>query len=205
MGIAQSAIPDASQSRQRRIALTGGIATGKSSVGQLLSAGHGLPLLDADVYAREALAPETAAAHAVQARYGTLNRAVLGQIVFGDANERRWLEQLLHPLVRQRFEAELTRLQAAPVVVLMIPLLFEAGLEALGSEIWLVDCDERQQLQRLMARNGYDDTAALARIAAQWPLARKRPLADVVLDNRGTPAELAAQVNRALAGAHQAH
>jgi len=112
---------------------------------------------------------------------------------------------LLHPLVRQRFETELTRLQAAPVVVLMIPLLFEAGLEALGSEIWLVDCDERQQLQRLMARNGYDDTAARARIAAQWPLARKRPLADVVLDNRGTPAELAAQVNRALAGAHQAH
>jgi dephospho-CoA kinase len=184
---------------QRRIGLTGGIASGKSTVGRLLAA-RGLPVLDADGYAREALAPGSPGAQAVLARYGTLDRAALGRIVFADAAERQWLEQLVHPLVRARFAAELERLAAAPVVVLMIPLLFEAGLEELCSEVWLVDCDEAQQLARLMARNGLSAAEARARIAAQWPLARKRTLADVVLDNRGGPQQLEGQLERAMLG-----
>lgn len=195
---------------QRRIGLTGGIASGKSTVGALLAA-QGLPVLDADVYAREALAPGGAGAQAVLARYGervrppgtgrgdaAIDRAALGRIVFGDAVERQWLEQLVHPLVRARFAAALAGLTAAPAVVLMIPLLFEAGLEGLCSEIWLVDCEEDQQLQRLMARNGLSAAEARVRIAAQWPLERKRALADVVLDNRGAPEQLTAQVAAAL-------
>ena len=189
--------------QQRRIGLTGGIATGKSSAGRLLADVYGLPLLDADVYAREALAPGSTAAAAVLARHGTLDRVRLGQIVFSDAAERRWLEQLVHPLVRERFGRELAQLTAAPVVVLMIPLLFEAGLETLCSEVWLVDCDEPQQLQRLMARNGLSEADARARIAAQWPLARKRELASVVLDNRGDLQQLAEQISRALGPTHQ--
>jgi dephospho-CoA kinase len=184
---------------QRRIGLTGGIASGKSSVGRLLAA-RGLPVLDADIYAREALAPGSPGAQEVLARYGTLDRAALGQIVFGDGAERQWLEQLVHPLVRTRFATELEGLAAAPVVVLMIPLLFEAGLEALCSEVWLVDCEEAQQLARLMARNGFNEADARARLAAQWPLARKRGLADVVIDNIGAAADLADQVALALAG-----
>ena len=124
--------------RQRRIGLTGGIATGKSAVGRLLAA-RGVPVLDADAYAREALAPGRGATRAVLERYGSrvraprdpgrarqtdepaaIDRAALGRIVFREAAERRWLEQLLHPLVRERFEAELNALQQAPVVVLMI-------------------------------------------------------------------------------------
>jgi len=182
---------------QRRIGLTGGIASGKSSVGRLLAA-RGLPVLDADVYAREALAPGSPGAQAVLARYGTLDRAALGRIVFADGAERRWLEQLVHPLVRARFATELERLEAAPVVVLMIPLLFEAGLEALCSEVWLVDCEESQQLARLMARNGFNEADARARLTAQWPLARKRGLADVVIDNRGGQQQLEQAVERAL-------
>ena len=200
--------------QQRRIGLTGGIATGKSRVGQLL-AEAGLPVLDADVYAREALAAGSAAARAVLARHGEsvrekradkagaadgLDRAALGRIVFADAAERAWLEQLVHPLVRARFDAELQRLAAEPTVVLMIPLLFEAELEALCSEVWLVDCDDSQQLQRLMARDALSEADARARIAAQWPLARKRPLADRLIDNRGPAEALAAQVAAALAG-----
>ena len=189
----------------RRIGLTGGIASGKSSVGRLLAA-RGLPLLDADVYAREALAPGSPGAGAVLERYGDgvrapggeIDRAALGQIVFGDGAERRWLELLLHPLVRKRFQAELQRLAEAPTVVLVVPLLFEAGLETLCSEVWLVDCDETQQLQRLMARDGLGEADARARIAAQWPLARKRQLADVVLNNWGEPEQLATQVEQAL-------
>jgi dephospho-CoA kinase len=190
--------PSPAPACQRRIGLTGGIASGKSTVGRLLEA-RGLPVLDADRYAREALAPGSAAAGAVRERYGervrgegpgAIDRGALGRIVFADAGERRWLEQLVHPLVRERFAAELVRLAAAPGVVLMIPLLFEAGLEGLCSEVWLVDCDVSQQLQRLMGRNGLSEAEARARIAAQWPLARKRALADVVLDNRGTPEQL---------------
>ena len=190
----------------RRIGLTGGIASGKSSVGRLLAA-QGLPLLDADVYAREALAPGSPGAGAVLERYGAgirapggeIDRAALGQIVFSDAAERRWLEELVHPLVRARFAAELEALVAEPLVVLVVPLLFEAGLEALCSEVWLVDCNETQQLQRLMARDGLGEADARARIAAQWPLARKRQLADVVLNNRGGPEQLATQVEQAQA------
>ena len=184
---------------QRRIGLTGGIASGKSSVGRLLAA-RGLPVLDADVYAREALAPGSPGAQAVLARYGTLDRVALGRIVFADGAERQWLEQLVHPLVRTRFATELEGLAAAPVVVLMIPLLFEAGLEALCSEVWLVDCEESQQLARLMARDQFSEADARARIGAQWPLARKRGLADVVIDNSRAAVDLADQVARALAG-----
>ena len=118
--------------------------------------------------------------------------------MFADANERRWLEQLVHPLVRERFDAELTRLADAPVVALMIPLLFEAGLETLCSEVWLVDCGEDQQLQRLMARDGLSEAEARARITAQWPLARKRPLADRLIDNRAEPQALERQLLEAL-------
>jgi dephospho-CoA kinase len=192
---------------QRRIGLTGGIATGKSTVGQLLEEHHGLAVLDADLFARQALAPGTEAARAVVERYGTLDRPALGDIVFGDPAERHWLEQLVHPLVRQRFDQELTTLAQEPVgagrpaVVLMIPLLFEAGLEGLCSEVWLVDCDEDQQLARLMARNGLNQVEAQGRINAQWPLERKRLLADRRISNRGNPEELARVVAGAVAAA----
>ena len=217
---------------QRRIGLTGGIATGKSAVGQLLAA-QGLPVLDADAYAREALAPGSTATQAVLARYGdsvrawphgetgqhrdsdsrngarhhavtTIDRAALGRIVFDDAAERQWLEELLHPLVRARFEAELQRLSQAPVVVLMIPLLFEAGLEGLCSEVWLVSCTAEQQRQRLINRNQLSAADAEARIHSQWPLERKQTLADVRIDNHQGLKELeqavAAALDRTTAG-----
>ncbi len=185
---------------QRRIGLTGGIATGKSSVGRYLAKHHALPVLDADRYAREALAPDNAATRAVLQRYGqavavesqnnsiNLDRSALGQIVFNDAAERQWLEELIHPIVRQRFNAELALIaETTPVVVLMIPLLFEANLTDLCSEVWLVDCSSAQQCQRLMSRNGLSREEAEQRIAAQWPMSKKRALADLVIDNNGAP------------------
>ena len=191
---------------QRRIGLTGGIATGKSTASRLLEQRHKLPLLDADVFSREALQPASPGAAAVLKRYGEqvaakdglINRRALGRIVFNDQAERRWLEALLHPLVRDRFDVELERLRAAPVVVLVIPLLFEAGLEAICSETWLVDCDEQQQLLRLMMRDQLSPTEAQARIAAQWPLAQKRELADRVISNRSTNEALAQRLAAAL-------
>jgi len=191
------------QGPQRRIGLTGGIATGKSSAGHWLAAVAGLPVLDADQYAHEALAPGSPGAKAVLERYGAavldhpgaipgasaaplaVKRSALGRIVFNDPAERLWLEQLVHPLVRARFDQELAAGADAPVLVLMVPLLFEAGLTGLCSEVWLVDCEEDQQLQRLIARDHCSEAEARARIAAQWPLARKRPLADALVSNRG--------------------
>ena len=216
--LAASAAGDAGE--RRRIGLTGGIATGKSSVGRLLAERHGLPVLDADAYARAALAPGSPATLAVLARYGervlanppadqarandeaaaTIDRSALGTIVFADAAERRWLEQLLHPLVRARFDAELRRLHQAPVVVLMIPLLFEAGLEGLCSEIWVVTCDPDEQLRRLQQRDGLSATAAEARIRSQWPLEQKKALATVWIDNRQGFNELQQAVSDALTG-----
>ncbi|MBW0181809.1 MAG: dephospho-CoA kinase [Vulcanococcus sp.] len=192
---------------QRRIGLTGGIASGKSTVARWLEQ-QGLPVLDADVYAREALAPGTPGAAAVLERYGAvvraqcsstnsgvIDRGALGQIVFNAPQEREWLEQLVHPLVRERFDAELAALAAQPAVVLVIPLLFEAGLESLCSEIWLVDCEPEQQLERLMQRDGLNQAAAQARIHAQWPLERKRELADRVIDNRQGVVDLQATLS----------
>jgi dephospho-CoA kinase len=205
------------QGSQRRIGLTGGIATGKSSAGHWLAAGAGLPVLDADQYAREALAPGSLGAKAVLERYGAavldhpgaipdpgaahlgVKRSALGRIVFNDPAERLWLEQLVHPKVRARFDQELAAGADAPVLVLMVPLLFEAGLTGLCSEVWLVDCDEEQQLQRLIARDHCSEADARARIAAQWPLEEKRPLADCLLNNSGSPIELVRQLAIALA------
>ena len=191
---------------QRRIGLTGGIASGKSTVARWLEQ-QGFPVLDADMYAREVLAPGSAGAQAVLERYGAavrargtepgahvLDRGALGQIVFNAREEREWLEQLVHPLVRQRFNAELIALVDQPTVVLVIPLLFEAGLEGLCSEVWLVDCEPAQQLQRLMQRDGLSEASAQARINAQWPLERKRLLADQLINNRSDASAVAKQL-----------
>ena len=191
---------------QRRIGLTGGIASGKSSVAALLEE-RGCPVLDADVYAREALAPGTPASNAVVARYGErvkkdrtseIDRAGLGSIVFNDPNERSWLEQLVHPIVQRRFDDALRSLPDAPIVILMIPLLFEAGLEAWCSEIWVVRCTELQQRERLMARNNCTEAEAMQRIAAQWPIDIKAQRADSVINNSGTQKNLEAQINSLL-------
>lgn len=200
--------------KHRRIGLTGGIATGKSTVARLLGERFGIPVLDADGFAREALAPGTTATQAVLRRYGarvadsdaalgfpSLNRAALARIVFADPTERRWLEQLVHPLVRARFAQELQQRGDVPTVVLMIPLLFEAGLESLCTEIWVVDCgSEREQLRRLQARDGLSGEEAQARLAAQWPMAAKLERADVVIRNVGPPSALEAEVEEALSG-----
>jgi len=185
---------------QRRIGLTGGIASGKSSAGKLLQEKHGLAVLDADRYARAALAPGTTAHNNVLTRYGLkeLDRKALGEIVFNNPIERLWLEQLVHPIVQHMMDQEVIRLAEAKTIVLMIPLLFEAGLESRCTEIWLVDCDEKQQLERLIARDNCTNQQALARINAQWPLARKRLLADRVINNRNGSGELEIEVAAAL-------
>ena len=191
---------------QRRIGLTGGIASGKSSVAALLEK-RGCPVLDADLYAREALATGTSASKAVVARYGErikkdgtsyIDRAGLAAIVFNDPNERSWLEQLVHPIVQRCFDEALRSLPDAPIVILMIPLLFEAGLEKWCSEIWVVRCTALQQRERLMARNNCTEAEATQRIAAQWPIDIKVQRADSVINNSGRIDDLHDQLDALL-------
>jgi len=194
---------------QRIIGLTGGIATGKSTVSRYLEQCYGLPVLDADEYARQAVVPESPIFQAIVHRYGagmvqpdgTLDRSRLGRLIFQDADEKRWLEQQIHPIVRQCFRDAMARLQHCPIVVHSIPLLFEANLVDQVSEIWVVTCSEAQQCQRLMARNQLSRADAIARIQSQMPLLAKAARADVVLDNSTTVAALYSQVDQAL----QAH
>ena len=205
------------QGHQRRIGLTGGIATGKSSVGRHLAA-LGLPVLDADRFAHEALAPGSNGEAAVLKRYGArvaapsdtairdqksnsrINRKALGSIVFNAPHEREWLEQLVHPYVRAQFDEALVQLNDEPTVVLMIPLLFEANLTGLCSEVWVVHCKPEQQIQRLQQRDGLDEAAARARIDAQWPIEQKQELADQRIDNSGDAGRWQEQIQRLLKG-----
>jgi dephospho-CoA kinase len=187
--------------QQRIIGITGGIATGKTTVSNYLNTAYGLPILDADIYAREALNADLIAA--IASRYGdlrvlnsdrTLDRAALGKIIFQDATERQWLESQIHPYVRKRLEV--TAKQHKPsTVAMVIPLLFEVGMQDLVTEIWVVTCTIEQQLERLIQRNHLTDREARQRIASQMPLAKKIALADIVIDNSKTDAELFQQID----------
>ncbi|MDJ0707552.1 MAG: dephospho-CoA kinase [Leptolyngbyaceae cyanobacterium MO_188.B28] len=197
-------------SQCRIIGLTGGIATGKTTVSKHLSQVHRLPVLDADVYAREAVQLGSPILEAIADRYGpevllpsgVLNRQRLGEIVFHDAAEKQWLERQIHPYVRDRFIKAMQDFRDDQTVVQAIPLLFEAGLTDQVTEIWVVSCSEKQQLARLMQRDRLSLEQAQARIQSQMPLAEKAAQADVVLDNSGRISELLEEVDRALAGKH---
>jgi dephospho-CoA kinase len=198
---------------QRIIGLTGGIATGKSTVSNYLAQHHGLPVLDADIYAREAVALGTEILAAIAQRYGpnilktdgSLNRPALGQIIFTDTAEKTWIEHQIHPFVRQRFADQMAMLGEAEMVVQAIPLLFEADLTAQVTEIWVVTCPSAVQQARLMERDRLSEAGAIARIQNQWPLTQKVAHADVVLHNDSSLAALYQQCDQALsmAGARQ--
>ncbi|MBU6229137.1 MAG: dephospho-CoA kinase [Cyanobacteria bacterium REEB459] len=191
---------------QRIIGLTGGIATGKSTVADYLQQHHGLPVLDADRYARQAVEPGSPVLSAILDRYGKsmeladgqLNRPKLGEIIFKDTSERRWLEHQIHPQVRRYLTAAMAALDQAGTVVQVIPLLFEAGFTDQVTEIWVVTCTPQQQRQRLIARNQLTRAQAQARIDSQMPLAAKVARADVVLDNSRPPSALWVQIDQAL-------
>jgi dephospho-CoA kinase len=185
------------------VGLTGGIASGKSSVATLL-ADRGAVIIDADVLARDVVAAGAPLLAEVARRFGpgiladdsSLDRAALGRIVFADPVARQDLEALIHPAVRRR-AAELES-AAAPgsVVVHVIPLLVETGQTDRFDLVVVVDADSSTQLARIRARDALDDASAKARIAAQATRETRLAAADVVIDNTGTPDELDHQVDR---------
>ncbi len=176
----------------RLIGVTGGIATGKSTVDRMLEA-HGAAVIDADQLAREVVGRGEPALQEVAARFGleviqpdgSLDRERLGSIVFADPEARRDLDQITHPriaeLTRDRIAAALAG--TAPLVAVDIPLLFENGRESTFEGVLLVYAPREVQIRRLRERNGLDEAAALQRLAAQLPIDEKRDRATWIIDN----------------------
>jgi dephospho-CoA kinase len=172
-----------------RIGLTGGIASGKTTVGQIL-ADCGAVIIDSDLLAREAVEPGTDGLAQIVRRFGDrvisdgrLDRAELGRIIFADARARRDLEAIIHPAVRRRAAELETAAGPDAVVVQMIPLLVETGQQDRFDAVIVVDVPEHLQRERLMARNRLSAEEADARIAAQATRDQRNAAATVVIDN----------------------
>ena len=181
------------------IGLTGGIACGKSTVSKALRA-LGACIIDADALAHELSQPNQALFNAYVQRFGmaivtaggTLDRAAIARLIFTDPAMRAEVEQISHPLIRRAVEERLRMAEKEQkrAAVLDVPLLFEAGWDALADEVWVVALPPEEQLMRLLARDKtMSEGEAHARIAAQMPLAEKCARADVVIDNSGTKEE----------------
>ena len=190
-----------------RIGLTGGIATGKSTVSNYLKE-LAYPLIDADVIARQLVEPGQEGLERLVVRFGreildesgALNRQVFGQRLFRDAQLRQEVDQLLHPLIYEALEAESQRLAqaGAQLAFFDIPLLYETGYDQKMDQVWVVYLPHDLQVERLMARNGWGQDQAEAAIASQASIETKRQRADLVIDNQGTLAATFAQVDQAL-------
>ncbi|NBI28306.1 dephospho-CoA kinase [Chengkuizengella marina] len=175
------------------VGLTGGIATGKSTVSNMLVE-RGARLIDADVIAREVVLPGHPVLKEVAEHFGqdilledgSLNRAQLGEIIFNDPSARKDLEGLLHPQIRSLMKERMAQYEMEEperLVVVDIPLLFESNLQELFSSVVLVYVPESIQLERLMNRNQLSLEEAKKRIEAQMPIENKKKLADFIIDN----------------------
>ena len=190
---------------KRVIGLTGGIATGKTTVADYLADAYNLPILDADIYAREAVAVNSPLLEQIVKRHGeqilledgSLNREKLGEIIFNQQQERLWIDDLIHPYVGDRLSLAIKE-TSAETLVAVVPLLFEAGMTDLVTEIWVVTCSKKHQLERLIQRNQLTLEQAQARINSQIPLTEKTKKADVVLDNNSNIEKLLQQVDIAI-------
>ncbi|MFJ7467680.1 dephospho-CoA kinase [Peribacillus frigoritolerans] len=189
------------------IGITGGIASGKSTVSLYLQE-LGFTIVDADLASRAVVEPGEEAYHQVVKTFGedilltdgNIDRVKLGSIIFNDQEKRLLLNGIVHPAVRNwmRVKTEAALSSGEETVFMDIPLLFESKLTFMVDKTLLIYVDEQVQLQRLMNRNGLSEKEALARINSQMPLADKKALADAVIDNNGDINETKRQVKTIL-------
>ncbi len=173
------------------VGLTGGIGSGKSAVSDRL-AEKSIPIIDADIVAREVVAPGEPALDSIAKRFGAdvlledgaLNRPKLRAIVFADEKQRTWLEQLLHPLIRERILEKLELLESQ-YAVLASPLLLETDQHLLVNHVVVVDAPESVQIERTAVRDSTSQDQVRAIISAQMPREERLKRADTVLDNSG--------------------
>lgn len=186
------------------LGLTGGIATGKSTVAAVFQK-HGIPIIDGDLIAREAVAPQTPGLAAIVKEFGKemlqedgqLDRKKLGNIIFSSEEDRHRLDQLLDPFIRTRIKEQINRQrEVSSLVVVDIPLLYEGHYDRYMDAVAVVYTTEAVQIERLMARNQLTEKEAKQRIASQLSVEKKKQLADIVFDNNGTKEQLTTQVEK---------
>jgi dephospho-CoA kinase len=181
------------------VGLTGGIASGKSTVARML-VDNGALLIDFDELAHVVEEPESPVWQEIVHHFGrdvlgpdrTIDRRKLGAIVFGDREKLELLNNLVHPAVLREWQrriAEIRATQPDAIVLSDIPLLVEVGLKPLVDLVLLIYVPPEEQIRRLMARNGYSRDEAVSRLASQMPIDAKLPAADIVIRNDGTPQE----------------
>lgn len=189
------------------IGLTGGIASGKSTVAELLRK-RGLPVIKADEIVHSLLRDDPETYSLVLGHFGSgvlghdqsINRKKLGEVVFGNSSHLKALEAILHPRVRDRVASLKAQFAGAgeSKVLYEVPLLFEKNLQADFDFVILVACREDVQVQRLMKRDEIQEEAARARVNLLWSLERKRPLSDFIIENNGDMTDLQQQVDQVL-------
>lgn len=199
------------------VGLTGGIGSGKTTVANLF-AELGIDLVDADIVARQVVAPNSAGLKAIVAHFGEdiltptneLDRAKLRQRVFSQDSERQWLNQLLHPMIREEMLRQVAAANSA-YVIMVVPLLFENGLDRLVSRTLVVDISPELQVSRTVERDSVDAAQVDKIISSQWSRQDKLAKADDIIDNQGEMSALQRQVQALhqrylhLSGNYKAH
>ena len=182
---------------QKRIGLTGGIASGKSTISEYIHKQKKIEILDADFYSKQLIMPGKESYHKIIEHYGveitdleSPNKEIitskLRKIIFNDSLEKIWLENLLHPLIKYQMLNDCIKLIENKTLVLVIPLLFEANFNDLCTEIWLVKCSEDAQRKRLMKRDRISREEAEKLISSQMSLEEKEQKSDIVLVNESS-------------------
>ena len=188
-------IPQKSKNKQRRIGLTGGIASGKTTITNYIRKHKNIPILDADNLSRELIKPNTYGYKKILDYFGNkiidnksnsereINRKLLRNIIFKHSESKEWIEKLLHPLIKEKMIEECSQYKNNQTIVLVIPLLFEAKFEDICTEIWLVKCTKEIQKKRLIKRDKISEKEAHDSINLQLSFEEKRKFADIILDN----------------------
>lgn len=185
------------------LGLTGGIATGKTTVSHYFKQ-LGIPIVDSDIIAREVVEPGTTGLQKIRKSFGdeilaedgSLNRKKLGNLVFGDENLRRQLNQVLHDELDVAISSQISEwvARAVPLVVVDVPLMYEAHYDEKVDQVMVVYVPEAIQLARLMLRDNLTESAARQRMESQMPIEEKRLRGDIVIDNAGSREETEAQL-----------
>jgi len=190
------------------VGLTGGIASGKSTVSNLFEA-LDVAVVDTDVISRKLLEPGELAFRQAVAHFGkdillpngAIDRARLREIVFSDKKQKSWLETMLHPLIYQRSHDAMLEHSASDYVLLVVPLLFESSFQSLVDRVLVVDCPAEQQIRRLVKRDGIDEDLAQKMLAQQMSNPERIAKAHDTIENRDDNSDLASQV----AALHQSY
>ena len=179
---------------QRRIGLTGGIASGKSTITNYIRAVRNIPILDADNLSRKLIKPNTISHHKILEYFGNqiidihssdkaIERNLLKANIFENEKDREWIQKLLHPLIKEEMIEKCNRFKDNKIILLVIPLLFEAKFEDICTEIWLVKCPRELQIKRLMKRDNISEKKADKIINLQLNFEEKLKFSNIILDN----------------------